>query len=128
MAELITIAEVRAIAELPSSSSLADTTVQLFIDSATNITDAKLASAGYSNEYLKSIQLYLACHFAVLTSEKGGLTGQTVGESEERYNDLSAKLKGLASTRFGQAAIILDSSGVLGALAASPIKGLFRVI
>lgn len=128
MAALITLDEVRVIAELPPSSSMADATVQLFIDAATNITDDKLASAGYSDAYLKSIQLYLACHFAVLTSEKGGLTGQTVGESEERYNDLSARLKGLASTRFGQAAIVLDTSGVLGALAASPVKGLFRVI
>lgn len=99
-----------------------------FITTATLIVDEELGSAGLSSNRLKQIELYLSAHFAAVTFEKGGLRRQKVGDAEEEYKILGPDAKGMNSTRYGQQAITLDSSGTLGALTASIVKAGFRIV
>lgn len=110
-------------------NSAADVT--LFIDIATNFVDAQLLSYGFSDTTLKYLETFLAAHFAVLALEKGALAEQSIGEAKEKYHNVYKA--GLASTRFGQQAITLDTSGTLAEIAAQaegvPIrKALFSVV
>src|ERR1700679_3492232 len=63
---------------------------------------------------LTQIEKYLAAHYCCVAIERGGLTRQRVGESEDFYQGFSNKEISLSSTRFGQQAVILDTSGRLG--------------
>ena len=120
--------DLRAFANLPASNLVPDSTLQLFVDIANIIRVEDFSTASLSPGRLDMIELNLAAHFAVVSQEYGGLTSQTVGTSEERYHIFSDKLYGLASTRFGQQALALDTSGVLSTMTASPLKALFRVV
>lgn len=83
-----------------------------FIETANIIVNAKLLSSGLSFEMLRQIELYLAAHFTSLAFERGAPKRMRVGESvEEFYQDIGP---GLRQTRFGQMALFLDSSGILG--------------
>ena len=99
-----------------------------FIATANLLVTEELGSAGLSSDRLKQIELYLAAHFAAVTFEKGGLRRQKIGDAEEDYKVLGASAIGLVSTRYGQQAIALDSSGTLGALTASTVKARFRIV
>lgn len=87
-----------------------------FIETATIFVDANLLDQGLTTDQLAQIELYLAGHFAMVTATEGPLAAQTLGEGSERYHNIYAA--GLKATRFGQQAILLDTSGVLANLAA----------
>lgn len=124
----ITALQLRAFADLPPVVVIPDENLQVFCDMAALIIAEDLSDQALSSERLDMIELNLAAHYAIVTYEKGGLTAQTVGSSEERYHLLSDKLYGLATTRFGQTALSLDTSGVLVDLATPPLRAQFRVI
>lgn len=124
----ITLDQIRQIAKLPASSVLPDAVVQLYKSNAELIMTEEFASANLSTERYDLIWLYLAAHFAVVSEEYGGVVQMTVGQSEERYTDLGVSRFGLSSTRYGQQAIALDSSGTLAAMSTSPIRAQFRII
>lgn len=124
----ITVDQVRQIARLPKSTVLPDINVLNYVNAA-DVVFAEIPteySATWDIAKQDLIKLYLAAHFAVISEEYGGLAQQVVGESEERYQSQSTDL-GLASTRFGKTAMLLDNSGKLSSLAAKPIKAQFRV-
>jgi hypothetical protein len=124
----VTLDQVRAYVDLAPVSVLPDSTIQLFLDQAQLIIDEDLSSATFSSARVDAILLNLAAHFAVLSQEKGGFTQNQIGESMERYRNLSDKRYGIGSTRFGEAAIALDSSGTLAALAFPPLRARFQVV
>lgn len=99
-----------------------------FITTATLIVDEELLGQGYSAARLKQIELYLAAHYTALTVERGGISKQEVGDGSESYQKISSRFNGLSTTRFGQQAIMLDSSGILGGLSNKPVKAQFRVV
>jgi hypothetical protein len=99
-----------------------------FIETATLIVDEKLTGLGMSDERLKRIELYLAAHFAALTVERGAPRRLRQGETvEEFFQDIGP---GFRQTRFGQQALLLDTSGVLGDIstASGKPKAQFRVV
>jgi hypothetical protein len=99
------------------------------ITTAHIIVSEELASAGYSDDRLKQIEIYLAAHFFVLATERGGITREVIGEAEERYRMTPDTLYGFASTRFGEQALALDKSGILAAMGATKgIKARFTVV
>jgi len=121
---LVTTAEVLAIVPfVVTDASL----LQPFVDIADLIITEDLSTSGLSSARLTQIELYLAAHFAVVTYERGGLTSQKLGEGEERYNAPKAT-DGLSATRFGQQAVMLDTSGTLSKMASKPVKAQFRVV
>ncbi len=82
-----------------------------FIEVANLVVDETLASLGMSAERLKQIELYLAAHFMAITEERGAPRRQRLGETvEEWFQDIG---KGLNATRFGQQALLLDTTGTL---------------
>lgn len=117
--------DVRAIVDLPAT--LITTT---FITTAVLLVTEELANANLSQDRLDQIKLYLAAHFATITSERGGLASQKIGPSEDRYTQSSRDLPtaGIGSTRYGQQAISLDSSGKLAALGAGAQKARIELV
>lgn len=105
----VTATEVRAIMGEPDSAI-----VDPHISVATVLVDDTLLDQGLSDPTLKNIELYLSAHFALLTLENGPLAKKMVGEANEGYHNVYKG--GLASTRFGQQALLLDSTGLLAEL------------
>lgn len=87
---------------------------------ATTLVNDLLLGQNFNAAKLKSIELYLACHFSLLSAEKGPLAAVDVGDATERYHNVYSA--GLNSTRFGQQAIVLDTSGKLAAVSAKAMK------
>ena len=120
--------KLRNFADLPPVEVVPDANLQVYVDLAWLIRSEDLEGKGLSSDRLDSIELFLSAHYAILTYEKGGLTQQMVGQSEDRYQLIGQKMYGLSATRFGQAAVSLDTSGTLVKLTTPPLKALFRVV
>lgn len=100
-----------------------------FITTAHLIVSEELANnTVLSDARKKQIELFLAAHFYVVIQERGGITREVIGDAEERYRLQSDTLTGLATTRFGEQALALDTSGSLAKMAANPVKATFRVV
>ncbi len=109
------------------STTLSDDVVnQNHIITANIYVTEHLATSGLSDAILERIELYLAAHYVALTEEGGGLTRDKLGDADTSYANIYAS--GLNSTRFGQAALALDSTGILAAVAQTSLKAEFRVI
>jgi hypothetical protein len=123
--------------------SVTDADVKVIIDTERDTTpmiaDAELivteilASSGLSPARLDLITKYVAAHFVCLVEENGGITQEKVGNSENRYIGVPTTYKsvtrGFNITRYGQQALMFDTSGLLAAATAnSGMKALFKVI
>ena len=109
------------------TTTIADTAS--FIAIAQNIVDEELVDSGHSTTRLDSIVLYLSAHLVCLTEELGGLRRSRLGEADESYRVPGEKDTGFASTRYGQTAMMLDTTGVLAGLSANKgLKALFSII
>jgi hypothetical protein len=110
---------------------VADTTtdVALFLTTAQSIVTTYLVPKILDTTVLDSITLYLAAHLTVLTTEKGGQRRIKIGESDESYRVPGERDIGLAQTRFGQMALMLDYTGTLAGLSANKgLKAEFEVV
>jgi len=93
-----------------------------FINAAGLIVGEELAGSDLSAARLELIQLYLAAHFAAITDQSGGLTMSKVGEVSENYIPISSyrePLQGFRMTRYGQQAMVMDTTGTLAGMSAS---------
>ena len=114
-------ADVRSVIEIPD-----EVEVTSFIKTAKLIVEEDLADQGMSAARLDQIIIYLAAHFACLRVERGGLRSSQTLNAKDEYQ-LNAD-KGLRSTRYGQQAITLDTSGVLASSAKAVGKAEFRIV
>lgn len=128
MASTIAPGDLRSYAQLPPVEVVPDSELDVLITIANLIRTEDFASTTLSQQRLDAIELNLAAHFAVITYERGGLTSTLVGTSEDKYQLISDKMYGLASTRFGRAALTLDTTGALAALTAPPLRARFNVV
>jgi hypothetical protein len=96
------------------------------IDTANVFIAEHFVGTTLSDAILTKIELYLAAHYVALTDEGSGLTRDKLGDADQSYANIYSK--GLNSTRFGQAALALDSSGVLANVAAGNLRADFRVV
>jgi hypothetical protein len=99
-----------------------------FINTANILVNEDLVGKGLSDDRLKLIELYLASHFATLAIEKGGLTRQKLGDTEEGYRQDFSSKPNLSMTRYGQQALVLDNTGTLANADAPAGKAEFRVM
>ncbi len=98
------------------------------IDTANVYINAHLVpGAGHSDAILGKIELYLAAHFVALTEERGTLKFSKMGDSSDAFST-SELGEGLNATRFGQTALVLDTSGILASKGTSKLKAGFRVV
>lgn len=123
----VTATEIRNMANLPPVDVIPDDRLTVYANMAALIVLEDLSASGYTVGRLALIELNLAAHFAIKTFEYGGLTSQGVNDSFEKYQLISDKAYGLASSRFGQVAASLDTQGILSALSAPPLKAIFEV-
>jgi hypothetical protein len=111
--------------EVIETSLTDDTVCSNMIDTANLLVDTHLGTT-LSEQVLKKVELYLAAHFVALTEERGGITLSKMGDSSESYANVYTQ--GFNSTRFGQTALALDSTGVLTNVAQTQLKADFRVV
>lgn len=118
----VTDADVKAIIDTSRDTSSFIDTAQLFVDE-------ELASSGLSIDRQDQIVLYLAAHFVCITEEFGGLRRSKLGDADESYRVPDAKEQGFSTTRYGQQAMILDTTGTLATLTTNGgLKSLFEVL
>jgi hypothetical protein len=103
------------------------TDVTIFIKQGNLLVEEDLVGKGLSENRLRLIELNLAAHFATISIERGGFTFQRMGNSEEGYATDRRQVK-FSSTRFGQQAIAMDSSGTLTRMDSPLGQAEFRVI
>lgn len=110
-------------------TSLDDSVIETsMIDTASVYIDAHLVpGAGHSDDILAKIELYLATHFVAISEEKGTLKFSKTGDASEAFSTTGLG-EGLNATRFGQIALILDTSGILASKGTSKLKAEFRII
>jgi hypothetical protein len=90
-----------------------DVAMQMFIDQATTVVNELISDKGLSPAILTQITLYLSGHYYVMSIEGGGITYRKTGQSEERYKTFGFDGIGFMTSRFGQMACTLDTSGTL---------------
>lgn len=105
MANRVTDAEVKEIIE-----TNLDTTP--FITTANALINETLLEAGYTEDYLTQIELYLSAHFVALRERQ--LTKEKLSEAEDTYGGKFGT--GLDFTQYGQMVKVLDVSGILSKL------------
>lgn len=88
--------------------------VDAFITPANQLVDALLLDKGLGEPRLKEIERWLAAHFVAMRTPADA--GRGVAESRHDYETPMVG-KHLEGTRYGQTAILLDTSGTLAALA-----------
>lgn len=120
----ISAGDVQAIIDCPSSLDLTP-----FIATAQLIVDEDLSSSGLSDERKDQIVLYLAAHFVCLKVELGGLRRDKLGDADQSFKQTGDRDTGYSYTRYGQQALIMDSSGTLSAASANKgLKALIEVV
>ena len=102
------------------------------IDSANIFIDENLLEVGHSEAILAKIELYLATHIVLMSTSSGGAGGGAlkytkVGDASEAYNTDSLG-SSLSSSRFGELAIMFDTSGILAGLSTAKLTAQFRVV
>ena len=114
---------------IPTDSLDATTDISWAVADATKVTTELFATSGYTPDRTDLITKYLAAHFVVLNTEKGGLVRDRMGEADQSYVG-SRDMSGLSLTRYGQQAMTLDVSGQLATMdkASRRLKAQFRVV
>lgn len=112
--------------DVPSDKTDGD--LQIFCDMAQLVRTEDLTSSGLSDARLDLIELQLAAHFATLSIEFGGIQAWDNGAANEKYKQIEASAMGYASTRYGQQAIALDTSGTLVTISTTKPRALFRTV
>lgn len=123
MGARVTADQVKDVAPTSISDAVVATSM---IDTANVLVDAHLLTAGLNDHVLEKIELYLAAHFVALTEEQGGLTRSKLGDADESFANVYEA--GLKSTRFGQQAMAIDTTGILNAVFQTTLKAEFRVV
>jgi hypothetical protein len=124
----ITPVEIRGIID----TSLSDENIEDFISTAHLMVTSFLSNRGVVEDLLTEIKKYIAAHLigASLKDKavsSGAVLEEKIGDASVKYRDSSEAAVGgsfalsdLRSTRWGQTAIMLDPTGVLGTLGLPP--------
>lgn len=128
---LNSLSEVKAIIEVPTN--LEDASISAFQVFASLIVTEDLSGKGLSDARLKAIEALLTAHFVIQLTERGGLTSSEVDNSKDQYVSYSAlgnsALTGLNLSRYGQQAMLFDTSGTLKEMSKTvALKARFSVI
>lgn len=117
----ITAADVRGVfARIPDALD-----VSPMIDAATTLVTDNLVGKGMSDATLTLITKYIAAHFTLISL----YSEPKYEEIERTRNEYNFKPgQGLASTRFGQQAIFIDTSGVLALMGTSQPYARFTLV
>lgn len=121
----ISLSTLRSMVPIPAQSEEQD--LQPYADMAALVRLEDLAASGMTSARLDQIEICLAAHFAIIGLEYGGLAAQKVGTGADTYKPIDSKSVGYSSTRWGQQALTLDSSGILLKKGNAKLHALFSV-
>lgn len=100
--------------------------VSIFIEQAHVLVEETLVGVGLSENRLRLIELNLASHFTAIAEERGQIIRSEVEHTREQYGgDFTT---GLKLTRFGQQAIMMDTSGTLAKFDSMKSQARFTVV
>jgi hypothetical protein len=86
--------------------------IQPFITAANLLVTDVLGSSDLSTEQLKEIERWLSAHFVSISDGGSGeVIEREVGETRIKYATITGK--NLGTTRYGQQALFLDTTGLL---------------
>jgi len=88
--------------------------VESFITPANLLVSDALSGSGFSAARLAEIEKWLSAHFVAIDDSSARVTEKEVGEASEKYEGRTDM--GLKFTRYGQQAMMLDTSGALANL------------
>jgi len=109
--------EVRAII-VTNSTTIDDTALDSFINTANTFVTATLGSStSLTSGQLKDIELYVAAHFVGIKDKR--ITSEKTGDASAKYEGKTEM--GLKFTRYGQMAIMLDTSGTLAKVSSGKV-------
>jgi len=127
----VTLADLKAL----YPSALTDPQYQTALDTAEMIVTEQLRpSCPMTEARYDKVTLYLAAHFASVTANftagnSGALKSQKIGAASESYATIGEGEYGYSTSPWGQAAIQLDTCGILAASGANKgLKALFTVV
>lgn len=93
-------------------TELDDAIVDLFVDTASALVDANLLNSGLSEALLTRIETFLAAH--LLTVREPQARSVTLGDESVSFQGVTGDM--LKATFYGQAVLLLDTSGTLANL------------
>ncbi len=114
----VTDIEVAGIIDVDSSIDLTP-----FINTASSLVDELCSGVGYDETRLKLIELWLAAHFYAIRDPR--TTGEGIAGVSVSFQGSTGM--NLASTSYGQQAMLLDTAGALSRLNRGIATGLGRV-
>jgi hypothetical protein len=91
-------------------TSLTDSQINAFINSAHYLIQANLLNKGLSANILTQIELWLSAHFLAIRDQRVESEG-VAGEWQARYQGKTGM--GFSATTYGQQALLLDTTGTL---------------
>lgn len=119
----ITEAEVKEIIDTSITSSLL-----AFIAAASSIVEDELTGKGLSATRLKEIERYLSAHFVSIKDvSQGQVVSEKIGDAQINYKQF-AEARSLNSSRYGQQAMFLDTSGTLASIGKGNSRAQFKVV
>lgn len=92
-----------------------------FIDNANLFVNNTLSSSGLTEATLKMIELYVSAHLVGITINDGNVKSKRIGESQKTYST-PIILDGLKLTKYGETALLLDTSATLVSAGKKPPK------
>ena len=110
MANRVTSAEVKTII----TTTKTEDQVTPFITPANLLVSDALSGSGFGADRLKEIEKWLSAHFVAIDDASARVTEKEVGEASEKYEGKTDM--GLKFTRYGQQAMMMDTSGKLANL------------
>lgn len=119
----ITEAEVKEIIDTSITSGLV-----AFIAAASSIVEDELLGKGLSTTRLKEIERYLAAHFvSIRDTSQGQIVSEKIGDAQINYKQFG-EARALNSSRYGQQAMFLDTSGTLASIGKGNSRAQFKVV
>ncbi len=121
----ITTAEVKNIL----NTSLDDPIITEHMNIAGRFVTDVLTGKGLGVATLRDIELYVSAHLISIRDQAAGaVVEEKIGETSVKYGNASTIGQGLAFTRYGQTAVMLDTSGNLAERASGKTKALFTKV
>lgn len=93
-----------------------DEQLQPLIDTASILVDKLLANAGYGEDLLTTIELWLSAHFIAVRDPRP--TSKSIGDKSSAYHGQTG-IEGLKQTPYGTQVMMLDYRGILSSAAAA---------
>ena len=93
------------------------TDLSAYINLANTVVNTHLLGNGLSDDLLLAIEVQLSAHFVVLLSERE-VVREKIGDAEVTYRQ-GGDNDGIKATRYGHAACMLDTTGILNNLGAA---------